>query len=233
MLKATSTNSIDTANKSDFVEKISYKKLNTLQEDETLDVEALKDHVNHRQNTNIEEYRTKSGKLVIKQAGHTDQWRSRIWVNIYVEMNELREVILMYLDNSCNVSAMIGFLRRSKELVGADKLFDENKIKVYKGDDDGKLSNDRFDFEGLLSGDDMIAQLGVMNLYIKSDTLLLNDKSNKATFTIATPSQSALQAKEETQEMMRSNASMVSEDVLDELTNNVTRSRICCNCVLL
>ena len=157
--------------------------MKTLQEDATVDVECTV-----LSSKSIEEYRTKRGKLIIKQGGN--DWKSCIWINIYIEIND--EWILMYLDNSCIVNEVIGFLRTSQKLEAAVELFDDDNIKVYKADYDGKLPVNEED--ALLNRNEVIGELGVVNVYIRSKCMRIEDiddelpMSNYPSFVIETSS---------------------------------------------
>ena len=166
-------------------------KMLTLKEEESLDVDfTMLSNIDSYENMAIEEYRTNKGKLVMKQAGN--EWKSRIWINIYIELND--EWILMYLDNSCTINALIIFLKGSKELDDAEKIFDDDNVKVYRGDDDGKLCGKEEDV--LLTEYDIIGRLNTVNIYIKSKCMKIDDNideekmsiSNLPSFTMPTNS---------------------------------------------
>ena len=116
----------------------------------------------------IEEYRTKEGRLVIKQKevfgsllGSGDGVIT-IWINVYIA--SMNEWVLMYLKHVCNIQMMIQLLKKSKKLNIGD-LFDNENMAIFCADDDGNLPQDH----GKLSKLDVqqnVAKLEVANIYI-------------------------------------------------------------------
>ena len=243
--------STTTMQKSLYSNNLSRTRLNTLRENETIDigVTTLKNgdtQENTRTSksyhvTKIEEYRTPKGKLVIKQANF--EWESSVWINVYLQINKLEESILVYLNNLCTVGTLIGFLKRSNEL----KDFDDGNVNIYKGDDDGKLSH--ANIEVLLTRNDVVGKIGVANIYIKSVdyVVMMMEKSgvsdglssHPATFTIGTSTsvRSVHVENEEQEEMVKSNENEMEavEPIENGLTlnNHNSTHKKCCNCVVL
>ena len=155
-----------------------HNKMDTLPEDDVMDECMDQDidftHLSHIDshepiNMTIEEYRTKKGKLVIKQSGN--KWRSCIWINIYIEIPD--EWVLMYLDNSSTINALMQYLRASKKLSDAEQMFDNDNIIIYKGNYDGELCENKQDI--LLNGNEVIGKLDTFNFYIKSKCVKIGD----------------------------------------------------------